>query len=315
MSDRVERAAAAWALRHPLDAAGEAALQVWLAENPAHAGALLRAMAALTLVDQAVAPEAATPEVRKPRVFGTRRRVLAGGAGALAASVAGLFGWQYLTGERVETARGEIRRLPLADGSVAMINTSSALRVVLERDLRRVSLEHGQAWFQVAKDRARPFVVDAGIAKVRAVGTAFSVERRDEGVEVAVTEGTVAVWPADASGAMTILEAGQFARFHAGEAAPVVGTAPTAIERALAWRGGEIALENETVASAVAQFNRYNRQQLVVEDPGLARERLIGLFQIDKPGDFAATLATSYDAAVTVTPQEIRLARKKVEPR
>lgn len=314
MSDRVEQAAAEWALRHPLSGVEEAAMEAWLAEDPGHAGALLRAMAGLSLVDQAIAPreDLAAPAPQSSR---TRRRLLAGAGVALAASITGLFGWQYWRAQHVETARGEIRRLPLADGSVAMINTESALSVAIERDIRRVSLDHGQAWFQVAKDRARPFVVDAGIALVRAVGTAFSVERRARGVEIAVTEGTVAVWAADASGAMTIIEAGQFARFHAGAAAPVVGTAPAAISRALAWRSGEIALENETVSNAVGQFNRYNRQQLVIEDPQLARERLIGLFQIDRPGDFAATLVTSFDAQVTTTPQEIRIARKKVEQR
>ncbi len=314
MSDRVEQAAAEWALRHPLSGVEEAAMEAWLAEDPGHAGALLRAMAGLSLVDQAIAPreDLAVPAPQSSR---TRRRLLAGAGVALAASITGLFGWQYWRAQHVETARGEIRRLPLADGSVAMINTESALSVAIERDIRRVSLDHGQAWFQVAKDRARPFVVDAGIALVRAVGTAFSVERRARGVEIAVTEGTVAVWAADASGAMTIIEAGQFARFHAGAAAPVVGTAPAAISRALAWRSGEIALENETVSNAVGQFNRYNRQQLVIEDPQLARERLIGLFQIDRPGDFAATLVTSFDAQVTTTPQEIRIARKKVEQR
>jgi transmembrane sensor len=314
MSDRVEQAAAEWALRHPLSGVEEAAMEAWLAEDPGHAGALLRAMAGLSLVDQAIAPreDLAAPAPQSSR---TRRRLLAGAGVALAASITGLFGWQYWRAQHVETARGEIRRLPLADGSVAMINTESALSVAIERDIRRVSLDHGQAWFQVAKDRARPFVVDAGIALVRAVGTAFSVERRAQGVEIAVTEGTVAVWAADASGAMTIIEAGQFARFHAGAAAPVVGTAPAAISRALAWRSGEIALENETVSNAVGQFNRYNRQQLVIEDPQLARERLIGLFQIDRPGDFAATLVTSFDAQVTTTPQEIRIARKKVAQR
>lgn len=311
MLDRVEDIAAEWALRHPLDPAGEAEIAAWLAENPAHAGALLRAMAGLSLVDQAIAPSAGFAE--KLPWSPIRRRLLTGMAAALAASVTGLFGLQYWRAQHVETAQGEIRRLPLADGSVAMINTDSALSVALERDIRRISLDHGQAWFQVAKDRGRPFVVDAGIALVRAVGTAFSVERRDQGVEIAVTEGTVAVWAADASGAMTIIEAGQSARFHAGAAEPVVSTAPAAITRALAWRSGEIALENETVASAVAQFNRYNRQQLIVEDQELAQERLIGLFQIDRPGDFAATLATSFEAQVTATPNEIRIARKKVE--
>lgn len=309
MHDPVEQAALTWALRHPLDAAGEVELEAWLALDRRHAGALLRAQAGLSVIERGLTDDQPAAAVAGPAP--TRRWLLAGAGGAIAATIAGVVGWPMLMGERVATARGEIRRLPLADGSVATIDTSSELRVVMARDSRRVTLRKGQAWFEVAKDRQRPFLVDAEIAQVRAVGTAFSVRRTDEGVQVAVTEGKVATWASDASGTMTILEAGQFATFRRGAPAPVTGTAPAAIERSLAWRDGEIALENETVSSATAQFNRYNRQQLIVVDHDLADERLVGLFQIDKPEVFAATLASSLDVAVTTTPGEIRLARKK----
>lgn len=313
MRDRVEETAAAWALRHPLDESERVALETWLAEDRRHAGALLRAQAALSAIDRAVAGNDTSANSLLPASAPatTRRWVLAGAGGALAAGIAGVVGWPLLVGERVETARGEIRRLPLKDGSVAAIDTSSELRVVMASDSRRVTLGKGQAWFQVAKDKSRPFIVDAGIAQVRAVGTAFSVRRTADGVQVAVTEGKVAAWARDASGTMTILEAGQFATFRTGAAAPVTGTAPAAIERSLAWRTGEIALDNDTLASAVDQFNRYNRRQFVIVDRDLANERLVGLFQLDNPDTFAATLATSLDVAVTSTPTEIRLARKK----
>ncbi len=311
-----EEAAIAWALRHPLDAAAQAALDRWLARDRRHAGALLRAQAALSVVERAVdpAPAASLPDRPAGGFRLDRRRLLAGTGGAIAAALAGIVGWSRYMGERVTTARGEIRRLPLADGSVATIDTDSSMRVILASDSRRIALDQGQAWFQVAKDRERPFIVDAGIAQVRAVGTAFSVRRASGGVEIAVTEGTVAIWASDARGSMSILEAGQFATFAAGAAAPVTGHAPAAIERALAWRAGEIALENETLDRAVAAFNRYNRQQLVLDDPALAGERLVGLFQIDRPGDFAATVAVAFDVTVTTTADTIRLTRKKVQP-
>lgn len=318
MLDRIERSAAEWALRHPLDSAGRSDLDAWLAQDRRHAGALLRAQAALSLIDRTQARDASggavsTVSIGIDRRHPTRRWLIAGLGGAMAATFAGAVGWPMLMGERVATERGEIRRLPLADGSVATIDTSSELRVVLARDSRRIALDQGQAWFQVAKDRTRPFIVDAGLAEVRAVGTAFSVHRTAAGVQVAVTEGTVAAWPKGANGAMTILEAGQFATFVPGADAPVTGSAPAAIERSLAWRAGEIALENETLESAVAQFNRYNRQQLVIEDPMLRRERLVGLFRIDKPAAFAEALAASIDVAFTTTPTQIRLARKKID--
>jgi transmembrane sensor len=313
--DRIEQEAAAWALRHPVDGTEQAELDAWLRSDPRHAGALLRNMAGLSVIETALAPadEDFAPRRRGKGV--SRRWMLAGTGGALAASVAGVFGWSRLAGQYVATERGEIRRLPLADGSVATINTASALRITMASDSRRIALEDGQAWFQVAKDRTRPFIVDAGIAQARAVGTAFSVSRGPEGVQVAVTEGTVAVWPSDSSGAMTILKAGDCATFRPRAAAPSVVSEPARIERALAWRNGDIALENETLGEAIAQFNRYNRQQLVLADPALAKERLVGLFKLDKPENFAAMLTASLDVEMTIRGDEIRLSRKRLPAR
>lgn len=310
MSDRIEREAAAWALRHPVCAADQPELDAWLRRNPRHEGALLRSMAGLSVIENALAPDEELAAGRRDRGM-SRRWMLAGTGGAIAASVLGVVGWSQLGGQYVATERGEIRRLLLADGSVATINTASVLRITLARDSRRVALEAGQAWFQVAKDRARPFIVDAGIAQARAVGTAFSVSRSADGVQVAVTEGTVAVWQSNSSGEMTILKAGDCATFRPGVVAPSVVSEPARIERALAWRNGDIALENETLGEAIVQFNRYNRQQLVLADSGLARERLVGLFKLDKPENFAAMLGASLDIEMTVRGDEIRLSRKK----
>lgn len=317
MQESVEQAAA-WALRHPLDEAGRAELDAWLAADPKREGALLRAMATLSVIEDGVEREAgqqALAAQSPPAHHPSRRRMLIGAGSGIAASVTGLLAWPYLTGERVTTAQGEIRRLPLADGSVATINTDSAMRVVFAENSRQIALDRGQAWFQVVKDIKRPFIVDAGIAQVRAVGTAFSVDRTAEGVQVTVTDGTVAVWPSKATGAMTILEAGQFANFRADAQQPETGTAPAEIERALAWRSGQISLENETLGYAVAQFNRYNHRKLVVGDPDLEAERLIGLFNIDRPEDFAATLEASLSVDVTVFPKEIHLSRRKSSSR
>ncbi len=311
MSDSVDAIAAAWALRHPLDARQQAEMEAWLAQDRRHAGALLRAQAGLAVIGDALeqADDAGPVENRWTR----RRWMAAGLGGAIAAGLAGAVGLSRLMGQHVATERGEIRRLPLADGSVATIDSDSDLRVSLGEESRNITLAKGQAWFQVAKDRRRPFIVDAGVAQARAIGTAFSVSRTDRGVQIAVTEGTVATWAKDGGGSMTILKAGDFATFEGGALVPVTGTAPQAIERALAWRMGEIALEGDTLRDAVARFNRYNAQQLVIVDDSLGNEKLIGLFRIDNPSGFARTLAASLDVEVTVAGDTIRLSRKKID--
>lgn len=313
MRDAIETQAARWALRHPLSPDERVALEAWLAEHPRHAGALLRAQAALSSIDRAIAPEpAGIAEEPGAPAWRSRRWVLTGaGSIAAAAAVTAVIGLRATSADHVATGPGEIRRMPLADGSIAAIDAESELRIALEKDARRIDLARGQVWFQVAKDRQRPFIVDAGIAKVQAVGTAFSVTRMGDEVRIAVTEGRVAIWASNASGAVSILEAGEFAAFRSDGTAPVTGSAPSAIERSLAWREGEIALEGETLDEAVAAFNRYNRQQLVVRDPALGRERLVGLFQLNNPAGFARTLEATLDAEVTVTAKEISLSRNK----
>lgn len=313
MREGIETEAARWALRHPLSGQERVALEAWLAAHPHHPGALLRAQAALSSIDRVIAPATAPVAEEAPAPATRSRRWILAGAGSIAAAAAvtAAIGLRGPSPDRVATGPGEIRRMPLADGSIAAIDAESELRIALAKDARRIDLKRGQVWFQVAKDRQRPFIVDAGIAKVQAVGTAFSVTRTSAGVRIAVTEGRVAIWASDASGAVSILDAGEFAAFRSDGTAPVTGSAPSAIERSLAWREGEIALEGETLDEAVAAFNRYNQQQLVVRDAALGRERLVGLFQLNNPVGFATTLEATLDVEVTVTSSEISLSRNK----
>src|SRR5690554_2975709 len=151
----------------------EERLQRWLALDPRHPGALLRAQAAWMALDPPRPPVSLPEHEAKRSIKLNRRTVLAGGGAAIAASIAG--GIMLLRGTSYTTSVGEIRRVPLADGSIVAINTASAIDVNLDNAVREILIEQGEAWFQVTKDKQRPFVVAAGRARVKAVGTAFSV--------------------------------------------------------------------------------------------------------------------------------------------
>ena len=92
------------------------------------------------------------------------------------------------------TERGELRRVPLQDGSIVTLNTDSQIRVQMSKSSRTIQLSAGESFFEVASDASRPFFVEAGEASFRAVGTAFVV-RRIEGqpVEITVQEGVVEI--------------------------------------------------------------------------------------------------------------------------
>lgn len=99
-------------------------------------------------------------------------------------------------GRVIQTERGERREVALADGSVVQVDPETRLRVRYEPHARRIFLESGRVLFHVAKNADRPFLVEANNTTVRAVGTAFAVERQSESIVVTVAEGKVAVIPA-----------------------------------------------------------------------------------------------------------------------
>lgn len=305
-AQHIEARAAEWAVRmdRGLTSGEQAALDEWLDGDNRRRGALLRARAVWIAAAAPVAASGAANDVGSSRL--PRRAVLGVGLGVAAAVGAGMVIAPLLTRQRLTTQVGEIRRVPLADGSLAAINTDAAVEVELGAKVRAVALQKGEAWFQVAKDEQRPFVVAAGQIRVRAVGTAFSVRRKSMGAVVMVTEGVVEVW-SETGGARRKVRAGEqvFVSNGAGAATPV--SRPLEMERALAWRDGQIVLDGDTVADAAAEFNRYNTRKLVVADPGLETRRVVGWFRTNEPESFARAVALAHDASIQVSDEVIVL--------
>jgi transmembrane sensor len=300
--------AAEWATR--IDAASinqetDEGLRLWLQGNPRRRGALLRAEAALSFVDRGRALAGVMPKP-EPRPIWIRRKLLFAGA-ALAAGIVGVV--VLMTGShRYGTELGEVRQVPLSDGSLVAINTQSVVEVAMYTDRREVTLTRGEAWFQVAHDKKRPFIVSAGRIRVRAIGTAFSVRRHDDGADVQVTAGVVETWTIGEENRRVRVAAGSKA-YVAEHQPPKPIMAPAEIERSLAWRERQIILEGETLDEAVAQFNRYNARKLVISDPGLAAEKLVGQFRATEPLTFAGAVATTLGARIDEDGDTIRLSR------
>jgi len=225
---------------------------------------------------------------------------------ALVAIAAGVWfelqrtGWHQYT-----TDFGGFERIVLDDGSVVHLNTNSVMRVHLTAELRQVVLDRGEALFKVAHDASRPFDVQAGRTTVRAVGTEFSVRLRDtrevqggeKDVEVLVKEGRVAIDPpkqplerADVLPAsVSTLSAGESVTISA-KRLHVEKVAEADVSRKLSWTEGRLWFERQTLADVVAEFNRYNRRQLVIADPTIANLRIGGGFEATDPESFVAAL-------------------------
>lgn len=223
--------------------------------------------------------------------------------------------------QRYLTATGERLAFTLADGSQVTLDTQSELTVDFTTGTRRVQLAHGQAFFEVAKDPKRPFVVAARNRQFVAVGTAFDVRVDGEQVKVTMVEGTVRVEPvrsdterhspaaletgsersklASPAGSalgsqrppeIATITAGEQLISDAGHEDHVRGADP---DRDTAWRRGQLIFENERLEDAVTEINRYSEVKVALGEPGLADLRVSGAFATGCPNVFVEAI-TSY---------------------
>jgi transmembrane sensor len=232
-----------------------------------------------------------------------RRRVVAIAAAIAATGVVAWFGSWHLGWKSFETGVGGREKMELADGSTVDLNTNTALDVRISGSRRDIMLSRGEALFHVAHDSTRPFYVTAGGTVVRAVGTEFSVRIRDsEHVDVLVAEGRVAVGapgteanfenPALLAAAPTV-SAGEAASVHRNSVAKR-SIAANDITRMLAWTGGYLAFQGESLDDAVQEFNRYNQRQITIADPAIVNIKFGGSFRTTDPDSFIAALQHSF---------------------
>lgn len=321
---QIEDEAARWVMR--IDREGRSpsldlAIEDWIGDDRRRRGALLQAEAAWACLDTGL--ENTNFAFREPAnekhddlheasdrgSWLSRRGLVGGGIGALAAST--VFGiLSFRAHKTFETGIGEVRRVPLPDGSVTSINSSSRVAVAMTANSRVAELNEGEAWFQVAKDPARPFTVEAGRVRVRAVGTAFSVRRYDHGAEIMVTEGVVEAWADGAEGNRVRLAAGGRAFVADDAGIHQQASDSSEVDRALAWRSGHLDLAGETLDQAIAELNRYNARKLVLASPELAHEQLYGVFRTDDPQAFAAAVSESFNMTISAAPGTITLSAR-----
>jgi len=192
------------------------------------------------------------------------------------------------------SATGSLRPLALADGSHATLSSDSRIDVALSRAQRHIDLQRGEAFFEVSKDPARPFVVASGARRVIAVGTRFAVRRDADALRVVVTEGTVRLESAaNPQAPPTLLLAGSIAL--AGPHGVLVRRVTLAeAERALDWRNGYLTFDDTPLQAAVAEFNRYNTVKLQVADADAGALRVGGNFRWSNTEAFVRLLEQGF---------------------
>jgi len=235
------------------------------------------------------------------------RPAVAAAAAALVLLVGGGAGlWIYIDrqGADVSTRIGEQQTKSLPDGSVVALNVVTSINYRMKPRQRSVRLDEGQAVFFVRKDRARPFLVDAGDYQVRAVGTVFDVRRRDGEVDVAVSEGLVSIKALRGPRTgqeLARLAAGQRLRLPSADQNGPLRVTTVPVESVAEWRMRVIDYEDVTVATVAADLSRFYERPVTVSDPGLARRRVTLRLKVNEREQTLRTLTELLGAKIDRT--------------
>jgi transmembrane sensor len=204
------------------------------------------------------------------------RRAWFAAAAAMLAVVVGLL-WNQSHRTLLETTVGEQRIFKLDDGSMLYLNTRSRVQPHFSEQRREIQLLSGEGLFSVKSDPSRPFVVSTRDGTIQALGTQFNVYEHDDATIVSVIEGVVLVTAENNSMQLT---AGHEARIAAGK---VVATPGRDVADAVAWNQRRLVFREAPLIEVAAEFNRYNRTSIRLEDERVRELRLTGVFSADHP--------------------------------
>lgn len=315
----IEERAAHWLARRQepqWSSADQAALDAWLQESTSHEVAFLRLeygwskVDRLTVLRKPPVPRQEIEEARPVPAHRSVRRPLAwlAAAAVLVMSVALFYFYgDVFTRDLYATTIGGHEVVPLPDGSRIELNTDTRVRTSFTADTRSVWLERGEAYFDVARDPARPFVVYAGNRRVTVLGTKFSVRLDPDAnrVQLAVAEGRVQFEqirvsepapPTIATGGEKVIAEGATLR--------VESRTVESVATDLSWRQGVLMFDHTTLAQAAEEFNRYNRKRLVVESAA-AQIRIGGSFEAANVDGFVRLLHDTFGLNVAESEGQI----------
>jgi len=219
------------------------------------------------------------------------------------------------------TQFGEQEIFSLSDGSNIQLNTNSVVQVDFSAKHRKLTLIRGEARFDVAKDRSRPFTVTAGKQSFTALGTIFNVQKNDEqAMELMVTEGRVLITKADESLATlsqafdisddeilpgTLVVSGEKAVIENNDNMPVQQVSLDKIQRDLAWQQGMLIFEGEPLSQVLAEVSRYSTTKFEITDPKLTQIRIAGYFKVGDTEGLLASLASSFNIAASTNAENV----------
>jgi transmembrane sensor len=199
----------------------------------------------------------------------------------------------------------------LADGSRVDLGARTRILTRYTDEERNVVVETGEAFFEVARDAKRPFIVRAGAVRVTAVGTAFGVRRSRDRTVVTVRDGLVRIVPETEANTGHQIQAGAGEQITFVESTHSLSLARVNPQGAAAWKDGILKFVNEPLSAVVADVNRYAQREIVIDDPTLRDRLYTGTVYRERIDDWLRALEEVFPLQAVPHGAEISLVQKK----
>lgn len=280
------REAADLAIRLQNDAGNPVSIEtvrVWIGRSPAHEAAWAKVAAIHGMTGKILADRQRAAQSSSLGL--TRRNFMIGGAIGIGAIATG--SWiipDLLLKARADymTSTAEMKSITLPDGGMVTLGPDSAIGIEYTDSRRKIDLLAGMAYFEVAEDPARPFIVGSDALSAMALGTAFDVSNDAGVVSVSVDHGLVeARAPGLSPSGAERLTSGEWLAFD--QASRSLKRGKREAFQIAAWRTGMIVAENETVSALVARISRWQPGNVLMADPYLGSRVVSGVFDLNDP--------------------------------
>lgn len=241
--------------------------------------------------------------------------------GEIAAEIPNAQPQQILAANRVadnyKTRIGEVKNVMLPDGSLVELNTNTEIRLDFNDSVRKVILVQGEAFFAVAKNPSKVFMIDTGERTIRVIGTQFNVRKQSQSLQIAVKEGLVAVHPTSEQHIAfehksddILLTAGTIGAFS-GEGQLISRDQSDKVDRLQSWRFGLFRFDNESMETVVAELNRYQPKHIILLDDEVKSLRISGVYSLTDQDNLFKALEQVLPIRVTTHSQQILIQAKK----
>jgi transmembrane sensor len=311
---QIEQQAMLWQARLSSDLCPEAdriEFQQWLQQSPAHQKAWQDINQFWSSLDTINLDDLVEQKTHNRQVIKFKSRPVKT-ALALAASLLlalGLFLPKinyYLADYNV--AAGQQKQITLSDGSSILLNTNSAFSVSFNQQQRLITLHQGEAFFQVATDKTRPFIVQTSAGQVRALGTAFDVKQQDQQTQVIVFEHAVSITTTQGL-RLEKLQTAEQLKFSADS---VQTASKVNLQRAAPWHQQRMVFQDKALVDVVAELNRYRSGKIICLNDSIKNLPITGVFGIADTELALQAIEQSLPVRITrITDQLILLSQNK----